>query len=296
MSRKRQRRTYAEPPLNTSLVRVAKKVGIDQSAIENDVEYILYCFISRPNQSFNDFDDLWNKLHFHFVHFACVKREFRATFMDAFFASFLDHFSSPLTSIKCGVLFSIYFLYITQPNIWGKNRIRVTKDLFSQLFDFYVESIRSESNIEAALIFDKLRNMEAFLFVAEQEQDPFKVQERIEFDKVIGVDKKLRELKRKKIDNDPLKLCSESDLEEFSNLAKTYQVAKRETYHTPQATLATQRMLKETLNVKETRIRLLQNVLLANSFTKDETDTMKRILNLGQQMLNSKRRKLEGKQ
>ncbi|KAI7904069.1 small nuclear RNA activating complex, subunit SNAP43-domain-containing protein [Cokeromyces recurvatus] len=295
MNQKRYERRYVQPPLNTCLVRVAKTAGIDRHSIEDDVEYILYHFISRPNQTFKDFDDLWNELHFNFVHFACVKREFRAIFMDAFFASFLFHFSSPLVSVKCAVLFSIYFLYMTQPSVWGKNRIRVTKELFSQLFDFYVESIQSEENIEAALIFDKLRTMEAFLFVGEQEQDPFQVQERIEFSKVIAMNESLHDLKKKKINNDVLNLCSESHLKEFKNLAKEYDAAKKELYYTPQATLATQKMLKETLNVKETRRRLLQNVLLANTFAKDETEAMKRIIGSGQQMLNSKRRKLERK-
>lgn len=43
----------------------------------------------------------------------------------------------------------------------------------------------SETNIEAAMTFDKLRHMEAFVFVAEEEQDSFSVQERKEFEKAI---------------------------------------------------------------------------------------------------------------
>jgi ASC-1-like (ASCH) protein len=53
------------------------------------------------------------------------------------------------------------------------------------LFDFYVESIKSGKNIEAALTFDKLRKLEAFIFVQQEEIDTHLVQERAEFEKPI---------------------------------------------------------------------------------------------------------------
>lgn len=81
---------------------------------------------------------------------------------------------------------------------------------------------------------------------------------------------------------------------DYDELAKKYAQAKNETFYTPQATLATQRNLKETLNVTEKRPRLLQNVLLTSTLAKDETDTMKRIRTTGQQMWNAKRKKLDG--
>jgi hypothetical protein len=84
-----------------------------------------------------------------------------------------------------------------------------------------------------------------------------------------------------------------SGISEFDSLAKKYELAKRETFCTPQASLATQRNLKETLNVTEKRARLLQNVLLTSTLAKDETETVKRIRGTCQQMWNSKRRKLE---
>lgn len=83
--------------------------------------------MQNPTQTFQDFDKLWHELHFNHVHFACVKREFRVNYMNAFYKSFLDYFPSKITSIKSGIIFSLYFMYISQPAIWGKNRIRVTK-------------------------------------------------------------------------------------------------------------------------------------------------------------------------
>jgi hypothetical protein len=43
----------------------------------------------------------------------------------------------------------------------------------------------SETNIEAAMIFDKLRHMKAFVFVEEQEQGSFSVKEKKEFEKAL---------------------------------------------------------------------------------------------------------------
>lgn len=83
---------------------------------------------------------------------------------------------------------------------------------------------------------------------------------------------------------------------EYDELAKRYQEAKQQTFSTSQATLATQRIMKETLNVTEKRPRLLQNVLLTSTLAKDETETMKRLRATYQQMWNSKRRKLDEQQ
>lgn len=42
-----------------------------------------------------------------------------------------------------------------------------------------------DTDVEAALIFDKLRELEAFLFVEEQEPDGYFTEEKIEFKKAI---------------------------------------------------------------------------------------------------------------
>lgn len=58
-------------------------------------------------------------------------------------------------------------------------------DIYNDLFKFYVESIQKDKNEEAALIFDKLRNMQAFLFVAEQEPETRYTYEKVEFENAI---------------------------------------------------------------------------------------------------------------
>ncbi|KAI8979523.1 small nuclear RNA activating complex, subunit SNAP43-domain-containing protein [Mycotypha africana] len=281
-----------------NLVRVAKNVGIDRQAIEDDVEYLLYHFISKPNQSFSDFDDLWNELHFNYVHFACLKREFRESYLNAFFTSFLDHFSSPLPSVKCAVLFSLYFLYISQPSVWGKMKIRVTKDIYNALFQFYYESILKEKHPEAALIFEKLRDMEAFCYVAEQEPETHHLKVTVEFEKSMNLKHQLRDFKRKLIENDPLHYCFDDSSRlknEFLTLANQYQKLKEELFCTPQATIATQHLVKQRLNVNEKRPKLLRKVLLNSDIAQNETEILKRITRTGQQMLNTKRRRLQEK-
>lgn len=79
---------------------------------------------------------------------------------------------------------------------------------------------------------------------------------------------------------------------EYESLANEYQLAKVQTFYTPQASLAIQKQLKETLNVREERPRLLQNVLLTSTLAQNETVTLKRITKASQQFMNSKRRKL----
>ncbi|KAI8638069.1 hypothetical protein BD408DRAFT_423524 [Parasitella parasitica] len=212
--------------------------------------------------------------------------------MNAFYKSFLDYFPSNIVSLKIGVIFSLYFMYISQPAIWGKNRIRVTKDIYHCLFEFYVQSIDTDTNVEAALIFDKLKNTEAFLFVQEQDPDSHFTEEKIEFKKAIEMNHKLREFKRKKIDNDPIDVCSDGKLDDYTLLALEYQNAKRETFYTPQAASAMKRTLKEAANVVEARPKYLRNFLLNSTLGHDEMDIVNQVKRAGQQMLNSKRRKL----
>ncbi|KAI8066219.1 uncharacterized protein B0P05DRAFT_553442 [Gilbertella persicaria] len=180
---------------------------------------------------------------------------------------------------------------MSQPNVWGKNRIRVTQDLYTTLFEFYHTSVMTETNNEAALVFDELRKEEAFLFVAEEHMDTEVYQSKIEFNKAIRMNQELRELKLKKILHDPLTLCS--NLKEYEAISVEYQTAKQKIFYTPQAALATQRTLKENLSVTEKRPRLLQNVFLSSTLAQDETNTLKQIKKSSQQILNSKRRKLE---
>ncbi|KAI9269667.1 small nuclear RNA activating complex, subunit SNAP43-domain-containing protein [Helicostylum pulchrum] len=276
-----------------NLVSVEKTAGILKDAIDDDVEYLLVQFRSKPNYGFEDFDNVWNELHFSLVHFACVKRSFRATFMDAFYSSVLDFIHSPSPIFKSGAIFALYFLYISQPAIWGKNRIRVSTETWKLLFNFYVDSIKNDTNIEAALIFDKLRKLGAFIFVENEKINRYLLQESIEFERAIKMLDELHQVRVQRIKNEAIDLCINSRLSSIEQTAEEYQRLKKETFYTPQATIATQRHLKETLNVTENRTRLLQNVLLNSTLANDETKTMKRMKGLHQQMWNSKRRKLE---
>lgn len=187
----------------------------------------------------------------------------------------------------------LYFLHISQPKIWGKVRIRVSKQTWKLLLDFYRESIEKDTNIEAVHIFDKLRELGAFIFVHEEKVKQYFLPERSEFEREIKMLDALHELKMKRIEGEAVDSCINPELEELHNIATEYQSVKRETFCTPQASIATQKNLKETLNVTENRPRLLQNVLLNSTLAHDETENMKRISSKVQQMWNSKKRKLE---
>lgn len=68
---------------------------------------------------------------------------------------------------------------------YASRLIQFCPDIYRSLFEFYVESIDMDTDVEAALIFDKLRELEAFLFVEEQEPDGYFTEEKIEFKKAI---------------------------------------------------------------------------------------------------------------
>ncbi|CAO3610464.1 unnamed protein product [Mucor hiemalis] len=188
-----------------NLVQVGTHVGILRDAIDDNVEYLLYHFKSQPNHSFDVFDNIWNELHFSLVHFACVKRDYRESYMNAFHSSVLDHFRSPSTAIKCGVIFMLYFFFVSQPKIWGKIRIRASKETWKLLLDFYTESIQKDTNVEAVHIFDKLRELGAFIFVHEEKVNQYFVPERIEFEREIKMLDALHELKMKRIEGEAVK-------------------------------------------------------------------------------------------
>ncbi|CEP17778.1 hypothetical protein [Parasitella parasitica] len=183
-------------------------------------------------------------------------------------------------------------------------------DIYHDLFEFYIQCMDTDTNVEAALIFDKLKNMKAFLFVQEQEPDSHFTEEKIEFKKAIEMNQKLNEFKKRKIDYDPVcrnlnilmltvaltrikfVICSDEKLYDYTQLAQEYQNAKRSTFYTPQAACAMKKTLKETVNVVETRPRYLRNFLLNSTLGHDETHIVDQVKQTGQQMLNSKRRKL----
>lgn len=144
--------------------------------------------------------------------------------MSAFYAYTLDYLASPSDLYTSAVLFTLYFLYFSQPAVWDKISIRVNisklrhksysllstymcrVDTWTRLFDFYAESIEKEQNMEAAFVFDKLRKQEAFVFVAEEKVDSSSMQEREEFKEARSLLDKLHEAHLESIKNDTVKL------------------------------------------------------------------------------------------
>lgn len=105
---------------------------------------------------------------------------------------------------------------------------------------------------------------------------------------------RLQELKMSRIKNESVDLCMNPSLSEYEAVGQSYQLAKTDTFYTPQAALATQRNHKEKYNVTEKRPSFLRKGLLGSTLAQqNETLTVKRIQQTNQQMWNSKRRKLE---
>ncbi|KAI8973936.1 small nuclear RNA activating complex, subunit SNAP43-domain-containing protein [Pilobolus umbonatus] len=260
-----------------NLVQVEKRVGLLRTAIEEDIDYLLYHFLARESQTFDEFDSVWNELHFSYVHFACVYREYRTNIMNEFYSCLLDYFVSDMDSIKCAVIYALYFLYMSQPIIWDKVSIRVTKETWGDLHTFYIDSIGREKNIEAALIFDKLRMTQSFQFVVSETLPTPIYHERKEFEKAINMLEQIRKSKKEMIKHDALQLFMNKDISDYSMMATQYQTLKGMCLYTPAATIAAQQTLKERLHVKENKPRLLQNVLLNSTYMDDETEIISHI-------------------
>ncbi|CEG63364.1 hypothetical protein RMATCC62417_00517 [Rhizopus microsporus] len=198
---------------------------------------------------------------------------------------------SPSDVYRSGAIFALYFLYHSQPQVWKKVPIRVDKDTWSRLFDFYAESIKHDKNIEAALIFDKLRSQNAFSFTAEQVFDPTSIQEREEFKDARLILDKLHALHIENIKNDTLAKCLDTDT--YNAILSKYSDAKRKALATPQLTVVTQAMMKEKLRIRETKPARLRN-FMTNTGMIDDTSIS---VNLPKQsIVQSKIREMTTKQ
>ncbi|CAO3617163.1 unnamed protein product [Cunninghamella echinulata] len=187
--------------------------------------------------------------------------------MNTLYQSLLDHFASNLDNMKFGVIYALYFLFCSQPSIWETHHIRVTKDTWISLFDFYIlccEKDRKEY-AQAAMIFKKLKDdKDAFVFVAKQKLETPNILEKKEKEECGSILAEYDELYKDKLRNDATSICYGSDSTQIGDLLKSYQYIKELTYSTSHATLATQQWLNENVRVVENNLDQLQKVMIRN--------------------------------
>ncbi|KAI9271361.1 hypothetical protein BY458DRAFT_509768 [Sporodiniella umbellata] len=187
--------------------------------------------------------------------------------MCAFYLYTLDYLESPLAVDHAAVVFALYYLYFTQPDIWRSIRIRVNAVTWAKLCQFYTTSIEQERHSEAALMFERLRQKEAFDFVVEERVDYALVQEREEFKDARELLRKLHQLHRERIRHGDTDVFLE--VEHYQDLLQAYRDAKKRAQSTPQMTKLAQDAFEEKFHFKETNMDRLAKYAKDIGFMED---------------------------
>ncbi|KAI8334271.1 small nuclear RNA activating complex, subunit SNAP43-domain-containing protein, partial [Chlamydoabsidia padenii] len=252
---------------STDLISISLRYGIPCSIIRGDVELLLNTFMAQENHTFRSFETVWRQLNFDHIHFACLDKDCRSLFMIALYELVFDHFAINIDQAKFGVIYALYFLYISQPTVWPIHRIRVDKARWIQLFDFYIYCchLDSKEGAQVALIFRQMKDEhEAFVFAVNHKLDRLNILEKKEKEQSHRIMDGFHDIETRKFQNDATSTCYDQTTTDLKSLAQLYQDAKQRAAMTPQATLATQQWIKDSLHINETNQTRLQNVMLKN--------------------------------
>ncbi|KAI8065788.1 hypothetical protein BC940DRAFT_303593 [Gongronella butleri] len=189
--------------------------------------------------------------------------------MSALFSATLHFFASNVETMKFGVIYALYFLFQSQPAGWPTECIRVTREQWTSLFDFYIacgqRGLREHALV--AYVFKQLKDeLGAFAFVMnEQVADAsiFEIREKEPANTLID---EFHDFHASLLADDATTTCDNDVLRELQALNREYERVKTQACATPAATRVTQQWLKQTLSVDETNLRQLQRVMLKSIF------------------------------
>ena len=116
---------------------------------------------------FTSFADVWKERTFSLVHFACPEKLGRPVFMQTLYQIILSYntMNTRLLEVKLGVLYGLYLLYFTQPEVFPKEKIRLTLTSWKEFFELYKYS-KQYDLYDAVYIYEKMRKERIFEFVA----------------------------------------------------------------------------------------------------------------------------------
>ncbi|RIA91732.1 small nuclear RNA activating complex, subunit SNAP43-domain-containing protein [Glomus cerebriforme] len=139
---------------------------ISQSALEQDVKMLMISYQKKQAYDFTSFTDVWKERTFSLIHFACPEKLGRSLFMQTLYQIILSYnaMNTRLLEVKLGVLYSLYLLYFTQPEVFPKERIRLTFETWQQIFELYKYS-KQYDLYDAVYIYEKMRKERVFDFV-----------------------------------------------------------------------------------------------------------------------------------
>ncbi|ORZ15657.1 hypothetical protein BCR42DRAFT_415661 [Absidia repens] len=207
--------------------------------------------------------------------------------MNALYEDVFDKFTVNIDKAKYGVIYALYFLFITQPTTWPIHSIRVDIDRWTKLFDFYLQCCKSgtKEGAQAAMIFRKMKDgLMAFTFTVNHKFETASILVKKEMEASHNIIDGYQDLESKRSQNDATSTCYDSTTDDITALANRYQKVKQQAIMTPQATLVMQRWLKDTMNINETDRRKLQNVMLKSVLATKETTFIDSVTEAGRQM------------
>ncbi|CAB4408328.1 unnamed protein product [Rhizophagus irregularis] len=141
---------------------------ISRSALEQDVKTLMISYQKKQAYDFTSFTDVWKERTFSLIHFACPEKLGRPVFMQTLYQIFLSYnvMNTRLLEIKLGILYGLYLLYFTQPEVFLKERIRLTYATWQQIFELYKYCKQYDLH-DAVYIYEKMRKERVFEFVSD---------------------------------------------------------------------------------------------------------------------------------
>ncbi|KAI8076861.1 small nuclear RNA activating complex, subunit SNAP43-domain-containing protein [Halteromyces radiatus] len=272
---KRPRKHPASSYDGTDLLQITRENwAIPIPLIRGDIELLIQTFMAQEQHTYQVFTTIWSQLEFDHIHFACLYKDSRETFMNHLYDAVFDYLDVNIDQTKMGVIYALYYLFITQPTPWPIHGIRVDKDRWIHLFDFYIYCCRMESKeyAQAAMIFRRLKDdLHAFVFVADHRLDDLNVMEKKEKEASLKLIEEFHDLQQRRFKDDATATCFDEVTADIGSVVELYEKMKRRACITPQATLATQTWIKDTMNINETNREKLQNVMMKGVLASKDT-------------------------
>ncbi|KAI9489704.1 small nuclear RNA activating complex, subunit SNAP43-domain-containing protein [Zychaea mexicana] len=283
----------------SDLIRIDRgQRGLLKLPVIRDVDLLMATFGAQETHLFSDFMEAWKSLNFNNVHFTSIDKETRPSFMQGFYDEFLEYILSDVQNARIGALYGLYCMYFSQPSLPDPCNIRVTRDQWRIMFQFYIDGattyLDDKEHASASFAFKRLLENNAFVHVIQTKMETHSFFELEEMKTSYGLLEEFHTMRKRRIAQDAISACRRDDASRrIDELLAKYQKAKSIACMTPQASIAAQDLLYFKTGVKETKSRLLHNVLAKSSISADENDFKKTLDNAAKAMWNSRKRRLE---
>ncbi|KAJ8655310.1 hypothetical protein O0I10_008999 [Lichtheimia ornata] len=273
--------------------------GLLRPTISHDVELLVTNFVAHEHHDYTDFQRAWETLQFYLIHFGAIEEEDRPRYLQAFYDAGSSYIMSDQPAMKIAAIYTLYFIYYSQPTCWKRFGIRVDPTTWCQLHDFYVAGLADTSTHNhgrAALAFKQMMNDDAFIFVVEtslKPVNPFEIKEMQSERELIQTIEKWR---RWRTSNDAASAAIQpNQASQFKDVSDAYQRAKQLAIATTQAPIAAQHMLRRKTTVTERSRPTLQRILRNSSLGADENDFQQTLSNAARLLWKSRLKRLEKK-